>query len=78
VDSLKITQLMGFDHMYKIGKLLILNNVGGGGNEEVVVSYIAITEHTSLWEISGGIKYGNLQNMNKSACIHPNYWSKQH
>jgi hypothetical protein len=45
-----------------------------GKNEEVVVNYIAITEHTSLWEISGGIKYGNLQNTNKSACIHPNYW----
>jgi len=50
---------------------------GGKKNEEVLVSYIAITEHTSLWEISGGIKYGNLQNVNKSACIHPNYWSKQ-
>jgi hypothetical protein len=32
-----------------------------GTNEEVMVSYIAITEHTSLWEISGAIKYGNLQ-----------------
>jgi hypothetical protein len=46
----------------------------GRKNEEVVVSYIAITEHTSLWEISGGIKYGNLQNVNKSPCIHTNYW----
>jgi len=45
----------------------------GGGGDEVVVSYIAITEHTSLWEISGS-KYSNLQKMNKSACIHPNYW----
>jgi hypothetical protein len=76
VDSVKITQLMGFDHMHKVGKLLILNNKKK--NEEVVVNYIAITEHTSLWEISGGFKYGNLQNADKSACIHPNYWSKQH
>jgi len=24
-----LTQLMGFDNMHKVGKLLILNNVGG-------------------------------------------------